>query len=150
MQEEVAREAAEEQARREEEARVFALEEKARIAREERERLELEALLANMNGNVAATATAVTAATKRGAAMPPSRHKPLTATAETHVEAAFARLPARAAAFWLARSRVSASGPFHQKGVPGRRMSKLPTPGVAPAGPRRLWVSRGVVEDFLH
>ena len=37
-------------------------------------------------------------------------------------------------------------GTFHQTGVRGRRLSKLPTPGVAPAGPRRSWGSRGVVE----
>ena len=37
-------------------------------------------------------------------------------------------------------------GTFHQTGVRGRRLSKLPTPGVAPAGPRRSWGSRKVVE----
>ena len=36
-------------------------------------------------------------------------------------------------------------GTFHQTGVRGRRLSKLPTPGVAPAGPRCSWVSRGVM-----
>ena len=35
-------------------------------------------------------------------------------------------------------------------GVPRRSWSKLPTPGVAPAGPRRLWVLRGVVEELTQ
>ena len=45
------------------------------------------------------------------------------------------------------RERV---GTLYQTGVPRRRLSKLPTPGVAPAGPRRVWVLRGGVEELTQ
>ena len=45
----------------------------------------------------------------------------MTVPARGHVEAAFARLHARAAAFWLSRSRVSASGPSTRQAYPDVR-----------------------------